>query len=158
LGIFGTVVSFAVSTSANYYALLVIPYVCLILGWTYVVNDEKISALGEYIRTELAQKVEEKTGVLEIESIFSWESYHRKDKGRKFRKIEQFIVNLITFVISGIVALATFRSLVPKASCEINILVGAEFLLLLILAWEIWNYADLRSAPEKQPPSTAPKK
>jgi hypothetical protein len=38
LGIFGTVVSFAVSNSANYSALLVIPWVCLILGWTYVMN------------------------------------------------------------------------------------------------------------------------
>lgn len=158
LGIFGTVVSFAVSNSANYYALLVIPWVCLILAWTYVVNDEKISALGEYIGIELAQKVEEKTGVLGLESIFSWESYHREAKGRKLRKIEQFIVNQITFVISGIVALIAFWYLVPKALGEIKILAGVEFVLLLVLAWEIWNYADLSSALEKPPSSTAPKK
>jgi NADH:ubiquinone oxidoreductase subunit 3 (subunit A) len=158
LGIFGTVVSFAVSNSANYYALLVIPWVCLILGWTYVVNDEKISALGEYIRTELAQKVEEKTRVLGLESIFRWESYRREAKGRKLRKIEQFIVNQITFVISGIVALIAFWYLVPKALGEIKILAGVEFVLLLALAWEIWNYADLSSALEKPPSATDPKK
>ncbi len=158
LGIFGTVVSFAVSNSANYYALLVIPWVCLILGWTYVVNDEKISALGQYIRTELAKKITEKTGIIEIESIFSWESYRRESKGRKRRKIEQFIINQITFVVSGIVALVAFRYLVPNALGEIEILAGVEFVLLLVLGWEIWNYADLSSALEKASSVTAPKK
>ena len=46
LGIFGAVVSFAMSNPANTYALLVVPWVCLVLGWTYVVNDEKISAIA----------------------------------------------------------------------------------------------------------------
>jgi hypothetical protein len=158
LGIFGTVVSFAVSNSANYYALLVIPWVCLILGWTYVVNDEKISALGEYIRIELVRMIKDEAKVLGINSIFSWESYRREAKGRKLRKIEQFIVNQITFVISGIVALVAFWYLVPQALCAIKILAGVEFVLLLILAWEIWNYADLSSALEKPPSATATKK
>jgi hypothetical protein len=143
LGLFGTVVSFAVSNPANYYAFLIIPWVCLILGWTYIVNDEKISAIGQYVRTELAQKVKEKTGVLEIESIFSWESYRRGDKGRRIRKIEQFIINQITFVIPGIVALLAFYYLVKNAVGEIKILACVELLLLLILAVEIWNCADL---------------
>jgi NADH:ubiquinone oxidoreductase subunit 3 (subunit A) len=158
LGIFGTVVSFAVSNSANYYALLVIPWVCLILGWTYVVNDEKISALGEYIRIELVRMIKDEAKVLGINSIFSWESYRREAKGRKLRKIEQFIVNQITFVISGIVALIAFWYLVPKALGEVKILAGVEFVLLLVLAWEIWNYADLSSALEKPSSVTAPKK
>ena len=50
LGIFGSILSFALSNKTNLYALLVIPWVCLILGWTYIVNDEKISAIGKYIR------------------------------------------------------------------------------------------------------------
>lgn len=157
LGLFGTVVSFAVSNPANYYALLIIPWVCLILGWTYVVNDEKISALGQYIRIELAEKVKEKTGVLETESIFSWESYRRGTRGRKIRKIEQFIINQITFFIPGIVALLAFNYLVKNALCEIKILAGVELVLLLILAIEIYNYADLSSTLEKSPSEIAPK-
>jgi hypothetical protein len=57
LGEFGAIVSFAVSNPANSYALLVIPWVCLVLGWTYVINDEKISAIGRYIRLTLVEKV-----------------------------------------------------------------------------------------------------
>jgi hypothetical protein len=142
LGLFGTIVSFAVSKQANHYALLVLPWVSLILGWTYVVNDEKISALGKYIRTQLAKKVKEKIEDSEIESVFSWESYRRVNKGRKPRKIKQFIVNQIAFVVPGIVTLLAFCYLVPKAPNEIKILAGTELVLLLILAIEIWNYAD----------------
>jgi hypothetical protein len=150
LGLFGTVLSFAVSNAANYYILLVIPWVCVILGWTYVVNDEKISALGQFIRMELAPKVQSKTGVLGVESIFSWESYRRDAKGRKIRKVEQFIVNQLTFVIPGVVALVSFWCLVPKAVDEIKILAGVELVLLLVLAIEILNYADLSSTPENR--------
>jgi len=157
LGLFGTVVSFAVSNPANYYAFLIIPWICLVLGWTYVINDEKISALGQYIRIELAEKVKEKTGVLEIESIFSWESYRRGSRGRRIRKIEQFIINQITFVIPGIVALLAFYYLVNNPICEVKILAGVELVLLSILAVEMWNYADLSSTLEKSPSEVVPK-
>jgi hypothetical protein len=157
LGLFGTVVSFAVSNPAHYYALLVIPWVCLILGWTYLVNDEKISALGQYIRTELSERVKKITGELQTESVFSWESYRRTSKGRKLRKIEQFIVNQITFVIPGIIAAVAFLYLVPKAIFEIKILAGVELVLLVILAIEVWNQADLSPDPVKPSVETAAK-
>jgi hypothetical protein len=157
LGLFGTIVSFAVSKQANHYALLVLPWVSLILGWTYIVNDEKISALGKYIRIQLAEKVKEKIGDSEIESVFSWENYRRVNKGRKLRKIEQFIVNQIAFVVPGIVTLVAFCYLVPKAPNEIKILAGTELVLLLLLAIEIWRYADLSSESENQSSETTAK-
>jgi hypothetical protein len=143
LGVFGAVVSFAVSNSANYYALLVIPWACLILGWTYLVNDEKISAIGRYIRLTLVEKIKEKTGYVDVESLFGWEIAHRSDRRRSRRKIEQLIVDEITFVLSGIFSLTAFWVLVPKAALLIRILGGAELLLLLVLGWEIVIYADL---------------
>ncbi|NJK28616.1 MAG: hypothetical protein HC925_09725 [Coleofasciculaceae cyanobacterium SM2_3_26] len=41
LGAFGGILSFAVSNPANYFALLVLPWICLILGWTYLVMMKK---------------------------------------------------------------------------------------------------------------------
>lgn len=79
LGVFGAILSFALSGKSNYYALLVIPWVCLILGWTYLVNDEKITAIGRYIRLTLVEKIKEHTGHSDIESIFGWEIAHRSD-------------------------------------------------------------------------------
>ncbi|MBD2203191.1 hypothetical protein H6G33_17305 [Calothrix sp. FACHB-1219] len=143
LGVFGAVVSFSVTNKANYYALLVIPWVSLILGWNYLVNDEKISAIGKYIRHKLTEKIKEQTGHPEIESIFGWETVHRSDKNRKRRKIEQLIIDEITFVLSGVIALVAFWLLVSNPPVAVNILGVLELILLLILAIEIIIYADL---------------
>ncbi|NEO10247.1 MAG: hypothetical protein F6K51_33740, partial [Moorea sp. SIO3I8] len=80
LGIFGGILSFALSNKTNSYALLVIPWVCLILGWTYLVNDEKISAIGKYLRLTLTEKIKAQTGHTDLESIFGWEIAHRSDR------------------------------------------------------------------------------
>jgi hypothetical protein len=143
LGVFGAVVSFAVTNKANYYALLVIPWVSLILGWNYLVNDEKVSAIGKYIRLTLTEKIKEQTGHPEIESIFGWETAHRSDNRRKRRKIEQLIIDEITFVFSGVIALIAFWLLVSNSPLVVNILGVIELILLLILAVEIFIYADL---------------
>jgi hypothetical protein len=143
LGVFGAVVSFAVSDPAHYYALLVIPWVCLILGWTYVVNDEKISSIGRYIRYKLVDKVKEHTGQEDLETLFGWEIAHRSDKHRKRRKVQQLIVDEITFVVSGLIALAAFWYLVINPPIGVIILFWAELILLIALGVETFIYADL---------------
>ncbi|NES24267.1 MAG: hypothetical protein F6K41_36480 [Symploca sp. SIO3E6] len=143
LGLFGTVISFAVSNPSHYYALLVIPWICLILGWTYIVNDEKISAIGRYIRYQLVDKVKEHTSYTDVDTLFGWEVAHRSDKHRKRRKIQQLIIDEITFVCSGAIALVTFWFLVPQPPVAVTILSWLELLLLIILGVEIFIYADL---------------
>ncbi|PSB33754.1 hypothetical protein [Stenomitos frigidus] len=143
LGLLGTVVSFAVSNPSNYYAFLVIPWVCLILGWTYLVNDEKISAIGRYIRLTLVERVKEKTGYSDLESLFGWEIAHRSDPRRMRRKVQQLIVDEITFVVSGLIALAAFWFLVPKPPVGVTLLSWVELLLLIVLGVETFIYADL---------------
>jgi hypothetical protein len=142
LGVFGGILSFALAGKNNYYGLLVIPWVCLILGWAYLVNDEKITAIGRYIRITLVEKIKKYTGEDEIESIFGWEIAHRSDKRRIRRKIEQLIIDEMTFVVSGISGLVAFLWLVPQPNLPIIILCLVEFLFLLILGVEIFIYAD----------------
>ncbi len=159
LGVFGGVISFALSNQTTspdaIYALLVLPWVCLILGWTYLVNDEKISALGKYIRDELAGKISLQMGHTENEKfifgweIFGWEIEHRSDKHRKRRKIEQLFINEIAFVFSGMVGLIAFHDLAwqsglwTKSNGAIQFLCWTELSLLIILGVEIFVYADL---------------
>lgn len=143
LGIFGGILSFALSNKTNFYALLVIPWICLILGWTYLVNDEKISAIGKYIRLNLTEKIKVQTGETNIESIFGWEIVHRSDERRKRRKIEQLIIDEITFVFSGLVALFTFWSPDTNLPLTIHILCTFELILLVILGIEIIIHANL---------------
>ncbi|NET54770.1 MAG: hypothetical protein F6K47_00725 [Symploca sp. SIO2E6] len=143
LGLFGTVISFAVSNPSHYYALLVIPWICLILGWTYIVNDEKISAIGKYIRYQLVDKVKARTNYPDRDTLFGWEIAHRNDKHRLRRKVQQLIIDEITFVCSGAIALITFWLVVPQPPLLVTLLSLVELLLLLILGIEMYIYADL---------------
>lgn len=143
LALFSTVIPFALSNPTNYYALLVIPWVCLILGWTYIVNDQKISAIGHYIRYKLVDKIKEQTGYSDLETLFGWEIAHRNDPRRKRRKIQQLMIDEITFVVSGLVALVAFWYLVPSRPIGITLLSWIEWLLLIALGVETLIYADL---------------
>lgn len=144
LGLFATIVSFALTNPSNYYGLLIIPWVSLILGWTYVVNDEKITAIGKYIRHDLINKLKEYIEYNNLELLLSWEVSHRNDSNRKRRKIEQLIIDQITFIVSGMVALSAFWFLVPNSPCFIRFLSIIELLFLIILGIEIFIYADLK--------------
>jgi hypothetical protein len=143
LGLFGTIISFVFSNSANYYALLIIPWICLILGWTYVVNDEKISAIGRYIRLKLADKIK-LAASYGGEDLLGWETAHRDDKHRQRRKIEQLVIDQIAFVVSGLVAIALFWTTVPCPPLSIKVLSWVELVFLLVLGAEMLVYADLR--------------
>jgi hypothetical protein len=140
---FGGIMSYAVTEPSRYYAFLVLPWVCLILGWTYLVNDEKISAIGRYIREELSDKIEKLTST-EKNSLFGWEVAHRSDKRRVSRKIFQLIVDETTFVISGLVALGFFWFLVPEPVISVRLLWSAEAVLVCSLGLWIFVYADLK--------------
>lgn len=142
LAVFGGILSFTLANQ-NYYALLVIPWVCLILGWTYLVNDEKITALGRYMRYTLAEKLMAVAGPPDIEGIIGWETAHRSDPHRKRRKFEQLVIDQLTFVISGIISLIAFWILVPQIHPLLIFLSILETLLLVVLGVEIVIYADL---------------
>src|SRR4051794_25819998 len=53
LGAIGGLASYA-TVHKDDRVFLLIPWVCVIMGWNYLVNDEKISAIGRYIRRDLA--------------------------------------------------------------------------------------------------------
>lgn len=143
LGLFGTILSFSISKPEYTSSLLLTPWLCLILGWTYLVNDEKISAIGKYIRLTLVEKVKDKTGYQDLTALFGWEIAHRNDDRRKRRKIEQLIIDEITFVLSGLTALIAFWIMNPTATTLVLWISILEALLLMILGIEIILYADL---------------
>jgi len=142
LGVFGGVSSYALH-EGQHYAFLVIPWVCLILGWMYLMTDEKVSALGKYIRLELSAKVEQLTSA-GTPSLFGWEVAHRDDKHRLIRKFSQLIMDEITFVISGVIALIAFWQMQPTFSLLFQIIWGSELGLLLALGIWIIVTADLK--------------
>jgi hypothetical protein len=139
---YGAIVAFAVKD--NKLALLILPWVSLILGWNYLVNDEKVSAIGRYVRITLSSKI---ASLLNANSddLLGWEVAHRSDPRRFRRKLQQLIIDEVIFVFSGIVALVAFWMIVPDPGWLLQGVAVFEFIMLIVLAVEIVLYADLKS-------------
>jgi hypothetical protein len=107
---------------------LAVPLICLILGWTFLRNNDKIAEIGRFIRETYPE--------------CRWESYRFGINGRRRKKIIQLIVNLIQFVVIGYIALGVFWS-----SLNIGIMSGlasgVEVILLAILAVEFIRISDV---------------
>ncbi len=143
LAAIGAIISFAITDTSNYASLLIIPWVGFILGWTYLVNDEKISQIGQYFRSNLLNKVEDRVGKSQGE-LFGWEFLHRNDARRFRRKFYQLLVDLITFCFSGYISIGAFWFLAPDSSGYLGVITAIEILLLSLLVIEIIQCADFR--------------
>ena len=87
--------------------LLALPPVCVVLGWTYLVNDEKISAIGAYVRGDLGPRLAELAGQGRT-NAFPWETFHRGDARRVSRKVVQCLVDLLAFCLVPLSALVVY--------------------------------------------------
>ncbi len=83
--------------------LLALPVVSVVLGWTYLANDQKVSQIGTYVRDQLARQL---VGHLpDGATAFGWESRHRAAADRRRCKAFQLAVDLAAFCGSAVVAL-----------------------------------------------------
>jgi len=161
------VLSNASSTHARF-ALLVIPWICIVLGWTYIVNDQHISRIGVYTREILERRArallqtvtsievtEADAKIFVIAELFGWETFHRTDANRTHRKKTQLIVDLLTFCVPGGLAIGVFGLLEHAAGSNasgvadqlpmaaIATVVCVECAALVFLAAVIYSYSDL---------------
>jgi hypothetical protein len=90
----GAVGAFAVTSVGNMQALFIIPWVCLVLGWTYLVNDERISAIGRYLRMALDERLRTLLNSSDP-NILCWEFEHRSDDRRQERKYFQLLIDAL---------------------------------------------------------------
>ena len=137
------VVSIVADNITRIPVLLVLPLVCITLGWTYLVNDEKISSIGRYIRIAFSDKIRELIHSKDP-MLFGWEIAHRSDQRRGTRKIIQFIVDEFVFILPGIIAILIFWSSAPTDFLSLKWIAGLELLFLLILGLQIFIYADFK--------------
>lgn len=118
---------FASTTSRGGLALLVVPLVCVALGWTYLRNNAKISAIGRYL-----------AGVFPD----SWETHRVSEPGRRRRKVVQLLVDVIVFVVTGAAALVLFVASGQGTALTLLFAAG-DCLLLLLLAVEFVSNSDI---------------
>ncbi|WP_181785283.1 hypothetical protein [Streptomyces phytophilus] len=119
--------------------LLALPAATSVLGWTYLVNDEKISAIGRYIRTDLGPRLSALAG--EPESLFGWETAHRRDTRRAQRKVIQCAVDLTAFAAVPLAALTVFWGYGAGAAVPLVISL-LEVVAVAVLAVQITLYVD----------------
>ncbi|GIH05736.1 hypothetical protein Rhe02_38030 [Rhizocola hellebori] len=130
----------AMYQTSNADLLLLLPLGCVVLGWTYLANDEKISAIGRYIRTDLEPRL---AALLDAQPpVYGWELAHRSDRRRRSRKVAQLCIDLMTFCLPGAGALV-IRGLSPNFGTVTAVIVIAEASVVLLLAQQILANADL---------------
>jgi hypothetical protein len=133
----GAVLSYALQSPEKYPAFLVLPPLCFALGWTYVTNYEKVTAIGDYLRDTLSQVF---TSIL-TGAVFRWEEDHRLGKARRFRKVVQLLVDQVLFCGSGVGAIVAYLVLVDRPPLELQFLALIEAALVLLLSSQILRYA-----------------
>ncbi|MFI9227855.1 hypothetical protein [Streptomyces rimosus] len=139
-GVMAAVIGSTLPRGGHAEMLLLLPPLSVILGWTYLVNDEKISAVGRYIRDELVPRLEQLTS--ERLTVFGWESTHRRDAHRRSRKRIQLAIDLLTFCAAPLGALVVYWLLGPLR-WPLLLVSAAETAMVAGLAFQIVRYADL---------------
>ncbi|MER6162140.1 hypothetical protein ABT147_42735 [Streptomyces sp. NPDC001868] len=117
--------------------LLALPPVCVVLGWTYLVNDEKISAIGAYVRGDLGPRLARLAGA---ERVFDWEVEHRADSRRRSRKAIQCGIDLLAFCVVPFAGLAVYW-VSGETSPGLVALSVAEALTIVGLGTQVVLYA-----------------
>lgn len=126
--------------------LLLLPPACLILGWTYLTNDQKVSAIGYHIRTVLVPQIRAALGT--SAPLFTWEIEHRTDSRRRIRKTGQLCIDLVTFCVPAIAAVVVYNCVYNLAAPPSAVFIAIsvfEILCTLFLGWAIVDNADLSS-------------
>jgi hypothetical protein len=135
-----TVIVAALNFHIHAKLLLVLPPAVVVLGWTYLANDEKVTAIGRYIRRDLDPRLGKLIG--ESSPIFGWEGRHRDDKHRISRKYLQLAVDLIIFCLPGLAVLIAYWIVGPITPLLL-VLSIIEAGGVLVLAAQIIMYADV---------------
>jgi len=132
----GGVFSFAIENSNYNSALLVLPFIITVLGWMYLVNDIKITKIGNYCSKVILPKFEgsKKEGF----SLHpTWEEYYRSSTKRKLRKNIQLIVDLSVFCLSSLFSIAAFYFIEKDIIIQTHILIIIEVLIIFFLGSQI---------------------
>lgn len=135
-----TIIAAALHFQDHAKLLLLLPPALIILGWTYLVNDEKVSAIGRYIRRDLAPRLKELTGA--DSPVFGWEGAHRDDTHRMSRKYLQLGVDLATFCLPALLAIIAYWIVGPITPLFMALSL-LEFGGVSVLVTQIIIYADL---------------
>lgn len=80
--------------------LLLVPLVCVVLGWTRLLNDLKITHIRRYIDDVLRPRLQ----VRAAEPVLEWEAVHRLGRQYRLQKTGQIVVDLLLYAVPAVAA------------------------------------------------------
>jgi hypothetical protein len=134
------IITFSFQNHGQPELLLLLPPASALLGWAYLVNDEKISAIGRYVHQDLGPRLADLAPGRP--RVFGWETAHRDDRRRISRKRLQLAADLLLFSVAPIADLIVYWCSEPVRAVLMTVSV-AEVALVAVLAVQIVLYADL---------------
>jgi hypothetical protein len=129
-----------VQPPARPHLLLLVPLVCVVLGWTYLTNDQKISAIGDYLRLHLSSALVEAERRKDV--VLAWESIHRNAPLRRLDKLGQLVVDLLVFAVPSLLSIARYWTVDVRA--DLLAISIVEALTTLAFTARVIAAADLR--------------
>lgn len=135
-------------TSGRPEVLLLIPFVCVVLGWTRMLNDQKITHIRRYIDGSLRPQLQAR---LEG-TVLGWELAHRTGTQYRIQKAGQLLVDLLLYgassLAASVVAVGSSDSpAIVVAVAAAECVLGATLGLLLIRAADLPRW-PLRGADD----------
>ncbi|MBB5873456.1 hypothetical protein F4553_006890 [Allocatelliglobosispora scoriae] len=127
--------------------LLLLPPVCIILGWTHASNDRKVWEIGGYIRRSLISQL---AGSPHATGLFGWEAEHRAIGGYRLRRTIHTVITVVTFCGPGIVAMLMSWSTIAT-SPAMAALVIVEIAALAGLGHQVLTNVDSRPDTAHEP-------
>jgi len=89
-------------TSGRPEMLLLIPLVCVVLGWTRTVNDLKVTHIRRYIDDVLRPPLQ--AWAASPHPVLEWESAHRAGRQYRLQKAGQVLVDLLLYCVPSVAA------------------------------------------------------
>jgi hypothetical protein len=137
----------AAAIQTNVVMLLLLPPVCLILGWTYASNDRKVWQIGRYIRRTLATHLADRAPQAEP---FGWEAEHRHVLGYRRHRTIQAGVTMVTFCGPGLGAFVINWSR-AVSSPYLMALIVTEAAALGAFGYHLLTNVDRHTDPAAEP-------
>ena len=143
--------SYALGDSSRYYAFLMLPWACFILGWAYFSLQNKIVAIRHYLRDSLSPHITELAG-MPSDAPFAEERIYLHKQARWVRKLYEIAINLFLFCIPSIIALGMYLLLPSQTGLMVaDTMVIADLVFIVILAVWVVIYSDVSKSTK--PPS-----
>jgi hypothetical protein len=129
--------------------LLIVPWICLMMGWLHIINDQKIIDIAKYFIRTLEPNLKKELK-LEENQVLEWETFGKTGKKNWPMRWLYFLIKLAAFFLPGFGALCWY--IYRYCADKPTIFIVAAWLSGMLLLWEVLyldRYLSLRNAGGK---------